>query len=89
MADENIRFDDDQIEDIVSAVRSIAHGETTGPGGLEGLAMALAGDRLHAPVGASLDRIAAALEDIATNGLVIVIKGATDGPDVPKDPSWG
>ena len=57
---------DNQIETIAGAIRSIAHGSMHGPGGLEGLAMSLAGQGLRSPVGDNLSRIADALERIAT-----------------------
>lgn len=54
---------------LTSAVRSVAHGDER-PGGLEGVAMALAGERIGAPVSEALHgvqeaitRLASAVED--------------------------
>jgi len=38
------------LSEIASSVRAIAHGGAEGPGGLEGLAMAIAGPHLRVPL---------------------------------------
>jgi hypothetical protein len=47
------------------ATRAIAHGDVDGPGGLEGLTMALsgAGEKISPRIAEALDAIAAALEE--------------------------
>ena len=37
-------MNDDQIESLISAIKSISHGSISGPAGLEGLAMSIAGE---------------------------------------------
>ena len=54
---------DDPLTDLIAAVRAIAHGPTSGPTGLELVAMALAGR--GGSVAESLDRIANAIERLA------------------------
>lgn len=48
------------------ATRAIAHGDVSGPSGLEGLAMAIAGAGLGTPLAQSLSGIADSVSEIAT-----------------------
>lgn len=50
------------LAELTAAVRAIAHGDVNAPGGLEGLAMAIAGTGLAQPLSSALDRIADQLE---------------------------
>lgn len=58
---------DEQIESIVTALTKIAHGGTAGPTGLEALAMAIAGERLHKPLSEAVDNVADSLQNISDN----------------------
>jgi hypothetical protein len=49
-----LKFDDEQVQLIVEAVRSISHGDVNGPCGLEGVAWAVAGEGLRHPLGESI-----------------------------------
>jgi hypothetical protein len=61
----------DELAGVESALRSIAHGDVHGPGGIEGLTMALSGDditgraSLPRQISASLDSVAAAIDRLA------------------------
>jgi hypothetical protein len=57
-------MNDDQFAALISAIRAIAHGPTTGATGLELVAIALAG-KGDGSVSASLDAIAGAIEDLS------------------------
>lgn len=50
---------------LVNAVRSIAHGDVNGPGGLEALSMSIGDIRTGESLCKSLDGIAAALDRLA------------------------
>jgi hypothetical protein len=52
----------EQFAEFISAVRLIAHGPTSGPSGLEGVGIALAGDHFGEPVGPALASLALAVE---------------------------
>lgn len=52
-------------EQMIAALKFIGGGEISGPSGLEGIAMALAGEGLKSPVAGGLYAIAAALDRIA------------------------
>ena len=56
----------DDIESIISVLRSAVHGDKYGPTGMESIAMALAGDGISNDVGSGLHRVAEAIE--ATEG---------------------
>jgi hypothetical protein len=56
---------DEQVEYIANALKSISHGSVHGPTGLEGVAMALAGDGLSSPIGEGLAQIADAINNLA------------------------
>jgi hypothetical protein len=55
---------DDQFAALISAIRAIAHGPTSGATGLELVAIALAG-KGDGSVSASLDGIAGAIENLS------------------------
>jgi len=61
-------LDYDEIQEFISqitqAIRSIAHGTISGPGGLEGLGMAIAGDGLRLPLSESINRVAESIESV-------------------------
>lgn len=52
----------EQFDQFIRTLRLIAHGETSGPSGLEGIAIALAGDQFREPVGSALGELAAAID---------------------------
>lgn len=56
---------EEQTDKLIYAIESIAGGHLHGPTGLEGVAMALAGQQLHYDVGSALHAVASALERIA------------------------
>jgi hypothetical protein len=51
------------LRDVATSLSRIAHGDVTGPGGLEGLAIALAGESLRRPIGEALTDIADTLNE--------------------------
>lgn len=53
------------IDKLYSAVIRIAQGDQFGPAGLEGLAIAIAGDNLRSSVAASMSGVGAALDRLA------------------------
>lgn len=55
-------MDKNETKELISAIRSIAHGDVHGPAGIEGLAVAVAGMGLKKPVG---EAISEGLRDIA------------------------
>jgi len=57
----------EQIEKLIEALTRIAHGGTSGPTGLEALAMAIAGERLHKPLSEAMTDIADSLQGISDN----------------------
>lgn len=67
-------------ESLVSAIRAIAHGPVTGPGGLEALAMTIAdnpaGTSLAAAVSDGLSEIATALREGLSEVADALAKGA-------------
>lgn len=48
---------------LATAVRNIAHGDSTGPGGLEAVAMAIAGEGFSRPLYAAIDDLALEIRD--------------------------
>ena len=56
---------DIKIDEIVSAIRSISHGGTSGPEGLEMLAMAVSGEGLHSSLKEAVESIASSVEHCA------------------------
>ena len=58
-------MNDKHIEQLASAIRSISHGGSSGPEGLEMLSMAIAGEGIRGDLCSSLDGIAASLSEIA------------------------
>lgn len=66
----NLEGSDELTRELISAVRSISHGGSEGPLGLEMLSMALdggsTGDVIPTAVGPALHRIADAIEDLAS-----------------------
>jgi hypothetical protein len=55
----------EQFDELVSAVRAIAHGSLSGPTGLEMLAMSFAGEGLRTPIGPALESLATAVREHA------------------------
>ena len=53
------------VDQVTRAIRSIAHGTDHGPGGLEGLSMAIAGEGLRSPLSESVQAVAEGLNNIA------------------------
>ena len=56
---------EEQLDNLIAAIRAVAHGDTVSPGGLESLGMALAGQGLERPISHALDGIAEALMEVA------------------------
>ena len=52
-------------EVLASAIRNISYGGISGPTGLEGLTMAIAGDYINTPLSESVLAVAEALNNIA------------------------
>ncbi|MBN1532097.1 MAG: hypothetical protein JXA20_05500 [Spirochaetes bacterium] len=53
------------IHPLVDAIRLISHGTTSGPAGLEGLGMAIAGDSLSLPLSHAVQQVAESMSEIA------------------------
>ena len=53
------------VDQVTRAIRSIAHGVDYGPGGLEGLSMAIAGEGLRSPLSEAVQGVAESLSGIA------------------------
>lgn len=58
--------DEEYREAVIEALHEIAGGKLRGPSGLEGIAIAMAGEALRTPLGPALEAIASALDRIAT-----------------------
>ena len=73
-------FTNEQIERFIFAIRNISSGGTSGPEGLEGVAMALAGEGPpgRKSVNSGLGQIAASLSEIES-GLVDAIREVAEG----------
>ena len=56
---------DVQLSQIAGAIRSVSHGDSSGPMGLEMLAMALAGKGRQDSVASALSEIASAIRELA------------------------
>lgn len=56
---------DEQLEKIVEAIRGVVKGDVSGPAGLEGIGIALAGDKLRHPVGDAIHELASAVRELA------------------------
>jgi len=54
-------FISDQVAYVANAIRAIAHGDVHDIGGLEGLAVAIAGRGLQTPLAEAIDGIASAI----------------------------
>lgn len=57
----------EQFDQLISAVRAIAHGPTSGPTGLEMVAMSLSGEGSGTPIGPALESLAEAVREHATS----------------------
>jgi len=53
------------IDGLSASTRAIAHGDVTGPGGLEGLAMAVAGEGMESPLSNAVGYLSGAVETAA------------------------
>lgn len=60
-------MDEQQFSEMIKAINSLGYGDsaTSGPGAIEGIALAMAGEHLRHPVGEAINRVADALERIA------------------------
>lgn len=55
----------EQIDELIKAIYAISQGDNKNPGGLEGLAISIAGDRLKTPLSESLIYIGDAIRELA------------------------
>ena len=57
----------DDIESLISILRSAVHGDKYGPTGMESIAMAIAGEGISNDVGSALGEISSAIGDVSTS----------------------
>jgi hypothetical protein len=62
---EDAEFISDQIAYVTNAIEKIAEGGLRGPGGLEGLAVAIAGWGMECPLSTSINHVAGAIDNLA------------------------
>jgi hypothetical protein len=56
----------DQVDALITAITRLSYGPTSGPTGLEGIGMALAGEEFRYPIGKAIESLAEALSDVAS-----------------------
>jgi len=55
------------IEPIVNALTKISEGTVHGPGGLEGVAVSIAGYNLNSPLGESINNVAESINNVSSS----------------------